>query len=123
MSESSNSSVQTPEKLSVQAMGNTVIVRLQVSHIDAENCQEVFSELTAIVESQTPALLILNLRRVRHFHSVGMGALIELRRAVQQAGGRLALCSLDPQVREPLAITRIDRLLEIHDSERVALAT
>jgi anti-anti-sigma regulatory factor len=42
-----------------------------------------------------------------------LGTLVAFNRRVHLAGGRLALSNVSPFVREELAVTRLDRVIEI----------
>lgn len=98
-----------------------LIVRFSEHHIDAANCDAVFSVLMQTVESEHPELLILNFRYVSYLHSVAIGNVIQLRNLVQSYGGEMRLCNLDPQIIETLSIIRVDRLFNIWDTEKAAL--
>lgn len=98
-----------------------LIARFSEHHIDTANCEAVFDELIKVVEAEQPELLIVNFRRVSYLHSIAIGYVLELKKLVEGYGGELRLCSLEPQIIETLAITRVDRLLKIHDTEKAAL--
>ncbi|WP_169976743.1 STAS domain-containing protein [Tautonia rosea] len=67
--------------------------------------------------------LVLDCSQVEFLSSLGLGALIRLDRQLRPTGGRLKLCGLNPHLREFFAITRLDRVLQISDSEPDALET
>jgi anti-anti-sigma factor len=48
--------------------------------------------------------------------STGLGALIGLMRSLKKEGHRFILVGLQPEVRTALAVTHLDKLLEIHTS-------
>ncbi len=98
-----------------------LIARFSEHHIDAANCDAVFGELIEAVRNEQPELLIVNFRRVSFLHSIAIGYVLQLKKLVESYGGDLRLCSLEPQLIETLAITRVDRLFRIHDTEKSAL--
>ncbi len=67
--------------------------------------------------------VVLNLSRVALAGSLFLARLLVLHRAIRRVEGRLILCCLDPSVREALAVTKLDAIIEIADDEEAALAT
>ncbi len=55
--------------------------------------------------------------------SVLLGRVLRLHRVLDQAGGRLKLCSLSPKVRIALEATNLDAVFDICDDEASALAS
>ncbi len=79
---------------------------------------DVLDELSAPeVTAQLPDLagrdVVLDLAAVRYASSAGLGALVSLRRRALAAGHRFAVANVSPAVREALAITRLDTLIEV----------
>lgn len=99
-----------------------LIARFSEHHIDAANCDAVFSELIDAVTREHPQLLIVNFRRVSYLHSIAIGYVVRVRELVQSYGGELRLCNLEPQIIETFSIIRVDRLFNICDTERSALS-
>ena len=102
-------------------IGDTCIVRFSQMQIDPENCDDVFSQVLQFIDETQPHRLVINMRKVEYLHSVAIGCLLQTMRAVLSYEGVLVFCSLDIQARETLAITHVDRLFDIRDSERAAL--
>ena len=111
----------TTSLFSSQMIGDNCIVRFNQMQIDPANCDAVFDQLLHFIESTQPRHLVLNMRKVDFLHSVAIGCLLQTMRAVLSYGGVLVFFSLEVQARETLAITHIDRLFDIRDSERAAL--
>jgi len=108
--------------MDVQRVDGAVVIRFCDIQIDVSNCAAVFGEIERLVRVERPLLLIVNMRRVTYLHSVAIGRLLELQRAVESYGGAMQLCSLASQAHETLSITRVDRLLKIVDVEPVTLS-
>ena len=64
----------------------------------------------------------LDLSKVEFFPSVSLGSVVVLLNELKKHGQKFVLIGLGPVVRDALAITRLDKLFEIHDSAADALA-
>jgi anti-anti-sigma factor len=62
--------------------------------------------------------VLVNLDGVDFLPSGILGRLIRISRRLSAVGGQLAVCGLQPQVREVFSITKMDRLLNVCDSEQ-----
>jgi anti-sigma B factor antagonist len=62
--------------------------------------------------------LLINLRDVLFMDSTGLATLITALKAVRQADGRLALCSLNGQARMLLEMTGMSDIFEVHNTPR-----
>ena len=65
---------------------------------------------------------IIDLGALDYFGSIMLELLVVLWKRVSSSGGKLALCDLRPEIKEVFAITRLDQLFAISDSEQAALA-
>ena len=93
------------------------------SILDEANIKQIGDELTAIVTQRPHPKLILNFRNVDHLSSAALGTLITVHNKVKAERGQLRLAEIDPQILEVFAITKLDTLFEIHESEASALAS
>ena len=57
----------------------------------------------ALLGAKTPPTVVLDLSGVNFMDSSGMGAILGRYRTVSQMGGKLAVCSLTPQLRKFLS--------------------
>jgi anti-anti-sigma factor len=64
-------------------------------------------EFTAALEGLEQPHVIVDLSQIEYFGSAGVRPLLGLRRQIQDAGGRLILCSLSADVEEVLRTTRL----------------
>lgn len=111
-----------PIPFTVQCMRGVTIVRVVDELVTFDNADILFDSIRSEIEKTQPPFVVINLRKVQYLHSSALSQLVELRRAVNGYDGELRFCSLQPQARETLHITRIDRLLTICESEQSALA-
>lgn len=67
--------------------------------------------------------IVLNLGGVDFINSSGINVLASSHTAVSSRGGKLKLVSLQPKVRDVLAITRLATVFEVDDTEDEAVAS
>ena len=65
--------------------------------------------------------IVVNLKQVPQIDSRDIGRIIRAHLSVRQAGGRVRLCNLSERVLSALKMTRLDTVLDIHDTEREAI--
>lgn len=83
--------------------------------------EEFYALADRVGRAPEPRAVVLNLARVHVFQSMMLGVLINFQKRVREAGGTLKLCELDPQVRKTFALTRLDTMVDICDTESDAL--
>jgi anti-sigma B factor antagonist len=106
----------TPPRSYVEARQDAGLTVARITGCDGLNefnSESVGQELYRLAGGPGCARLLLDLGAVRYLTSAALGKLVGLNRRVRSAGGRLALCNVGPVVREALAVTCLDRLLEI----------
>jgi anti-sigma B factor antagonist len=67
--------------------------------------------------------LVLNLGRVTHVDSAGLGRIVQCRALVERQGGTLKIASLTRGVRDLLSITKLVTVFETYDDEEQALTS
>ena len=65
--------------------------------------------------------ILLNLRDVHYIDSVGLSEIVEGFKTSRNAGGMLKLCEVVPGFRRLLDVTKLDRVIEVFESEDAAL--
>ncbi len=110
-------------RISVKDVGDTAVVSFIDSKIlDEANIQEMGRELFGLVENGRKQIL-LNFSKVEFLSSAALGKLITLDKKVKSSQGQLRLSNIRPEIYEVFAITRLNKLFEIHDDEADALAS
>ena len=89
--------------------------------LDAANIEELGDELFALVETDDRKQLLLNFTGVEFLSSAALNKLIILDKKVKSNGGKLVLSELRQEIKEVFAITRLDQLFTIKDSESEGL--
>ena len=110
-------------RLEVSEIGDVSVVRFVDRRIlDAANIEGLGDELFSLVENDNRNRLVLNFTGVEFLSSAALNKLIILDKKIKSHSGKLALCDLRPEIKEVFAITRLDQLFTISDSEQAALA-
>ena len=109
-------------QLVVTDMGDVAVVSFTEKKIlDEPNIQAIGEQLYSLVDDQGKKQLVLNFSRVEYLSSAALGKLITLNKKVQTVGGRLALCSIAPQIFEVFEITGLKRVFNMYGDEQEAL--
>ena len=109
-------------ELTKRKVGDILIVSFsEIGPLESSNV-EPFREMMANLIEKTSNLLI-DIGKVTFLDSSGLGALVAIWKSVSSKNGKLKLCRIDPSVRTVFEVTRINRILEIYDTEEEALAS
>ena len=108
--------------LETEQLGQTTIAKIKTrSVLDESTIQSLGSALKNIASDVGPGTLLLNLELVDRFSSAMIGKLLAVRKRIHDAGGRVALCGLRPELAKLFTMTNLDRLYDIYSNEEEAL--
>jgi anti-sigma B factor antagonist len=99
--------------------GSRTVVRIG-GEIDLRTSPRLRSELLAVLDD-APAWVIADLSDVGYMDSSGVGTIVEFKRRLEQAGGKLTLAALQPRVSSVFEITQLHRFFHIVGSLDEAL--
>ena len=99
--------------------GVTVVSFVDSRITDEEDINEVGEQLYALVDQHHN--ILLNFSNVQFLASAALGKLLNLKKQVAAARGKLKLCCISPDLYEVFRITRLDQVFEIYDEEQDAL--
>lgn len=89
---------------------------VQVIHpsgtLDGTSTQSLLQEVDQLGATGIKTVLV-NLQHVTFIDSSGLGALVAAFKAMRAAGGKLVLCSANPQARMLFELTSMDQVFEI----------
>jgi anti-sigma B factor antagonist len=88
--------------------------------LDEYNSPAIGEQLASLASATPGERLLLDLEGIRYVSSTGLGALVACDRRVRAGGGCFALVNVGPLVREALAVTRLDQVLDILASDRLS---
>jgi anti-anti-sigma factor len=66
--------------------------------------------------------LLLNLSSTSFIDSTAIGLLVNIKRSVEEKGGKLVLCEVMPEVMNVFRITGVDKFIDIFETEKEGLA-
>jgi anti-anti-sigma factor len=108
--------------LQVEQIGTVTVVTFNRSEFLDETTIRLIGEQLAhlAIRSERPRLL-LNVAAVKKLSTMLLGHFITLNKKTRAAGGRMALCRLDPQLHEAFDMLRVGQLIPIFAQEQDAL--
>jgi anti-anti-sigma factor len=83
--------------------------------------QEIDKVSGVLIREGHAPRVILNLADIQFVSSSFIAGLVALHKRIRNAEGKMVVCELSPVVRETLKGAKLDRLLNIADSEQEAL--
>jgi anti-anti-sigma factor len=103
------------DNLLVQHLGSATIITFTQRRVD-ENFPAI--GVSQVLTHHSPdsgcGQLVVNLGIVEQVSSAGLSRLLALHHEVQNAGGQLTLCNLQPAIQEILQATRLDQVFSLH---------
>ena len=113
----------TPRRLETNDSASITVVRFKDQKIiDPEAIQELGQELFDLVDRENRKKLVLNFGNVEFLSSAALGKLITFEKKVKRVGASLILTNISPEIYQVFAITNLDKLFKIKDTEADALA-
>ena len=113
----------TQNRIGVANLAGVSVVQFKDRKIlDESNIQELGREMFSLIEQDGCQKLLLNFSNVEFLSSAALGKLIALDKKVKAQKGVLKLSNIRPEIYEVFAITRLNKLFDIHDDESDALA-
>jgi anti-sigma B factor antagonist len=109
------------QAVSIQPHAEAVWAIINHHTLDETTIQQMHAEVARAAAQKSNLPVILDLSNVSFVPSTGLGALVSLMRSIKKEGRRFILVGLQPDVRTALAVTHLDKLLEIHTSIEDAL--
>jgi anti-anti-sigma factor len=99
-----------------------VVIELVTKDIQGPDlAREFIAELMMVVEQDDQKPIVLNLRRARHFSSMGYAALFKLVKHAKERQRPVRFCDMHEDVRVGGDIVGIPLVVEIHNTEEDAV--
>ena len=100
----------------------TCVVTLSGKILDPQNIENISDRLQQLTKTVPSPKMVLDFSEVSHLSSSALGMLTTTHQTAKDAGGKLALCCLQPTIAEIFRITRLDEVLTISTTRDDALA-
>jgi anti-sigma B factor antagonist len=111
------------QRLRVEQIADvTVVYFLDKRILDEPTIQVIAEQLFSLVDQDGRRKLLLNFSDVEYLSSAALGKLINLQNKLDAGQGKLAMCSVFPQILEVLAVTKFDKVFKIFPDENAAMA-
>lgn len=104
-----------------EVLGEIVILAL-TGRLDTLNFPLLDNEMTALLNKKQN-VIVLDCQNLDYVSSSGLRILLKSLKQVKAAGGKFALCSLQPQISQIFKISGFDHLFEIYPGKTEALAS
>ena len=109
-------------KISVEYFDNATVVFLSEENILRErDITAIESSVMPLIEKTDGVNLIINFRNVKFLTSSALGLLIRIKKKAYENNGKILLCTIDPKIYQIFAITRLDKVFAIYDTQVQAL--
>src|SRR5688572_25649304 len=105
----------TPEPVTVETSGNAVVARVNMKLLDDANLKRMNQLIDEAAAKPGVTAVVLDMSRVQIVPSLGLGALVQLSNKCRAREQRLKLAAMQPQVRQTMCITKLDRVLDLVD--------
>jgi anti-anti-sigma factor len=113
-----------PSKQVVSIEPQPEVIHAVVNRTDLNDAalDQMQAEVAAAATQHPNLPVVLDLTGVNYVPSMGLGTLVMLMRHLKSSNQRFILVGLQAEVRTVLAITRLDKLFEIHTNLDAALS-
>lgn len=108
--------------LEVEQVGEVALAKLTRRELlEDETIEAVGEQMFLLVDNMGCRKLVLSLAATRRMSSLMLGKIMSVHKKMKAAGGRLALCGIDPDVYRIFETLRLPQLLTIYKDEQEAL--
>lgn len=90
--------------------------------VDSSSAEQFREKLVSLI-SDPVRHVIVNLEDLTYINSSGLGALVAGYKRVRALDGTLKICQVRGSIGEVMKLIRLDKIIDIHDSEEAALAS
>jgi len=109
-------------RLDIEEINDVTIAKfLDKKILDETNIQIIGNQLFGLIDDDNRQKIILDFSNVEYLSSAALGKLITMDKKVKGARGKLRLCTIRPDIYEVFAITKLNKLFDIHDTQDQAL--
>lgn len=109
-------------RLDIEEVGDVTIAKfIDKKILDEGNIQVIGNQLFGLVEDDNRKKIILDFSNVEYLSSAALGKLITMDKKVKAAKGKLRLCSVRPDIYEVFAITKLNKLFDMRETQEQAL--
>jgi anti-sigma B factor antagonist len=108
--------------VSIKPHAEVVWATVQRRELDDAALNQLQNDISTAAAQQPKLPVVLDLSQVSFIPSMGLGALVMLMRNLKKNNQRLLLVGVQSEIRKVFAITRLDKLFEMHTNFEAALS-
>lgn len=102
--------------------GDIHVIRILGALVDRVSVQNVARKITAQLDPTTAPKVVICFDEVKEVSSAILGAVLKIDKQVRLKNGHLRLAGLRPNVHGVFQLTRLNTILDIHDSTEDAVS-
>ncbi len=108
--------------INIETQGSMAVVSFNVASIcGVAGVESISAELRQFVISQKPLKLIIDFVGVKFFSSQMLGLLVDLWRKQGDAGGKMLISGINPQLGRVFKITNLDKIFQFYPDKDQAV--
>lgn len=100
----------------VQASEDAVLIVIQRRTLDESATNELVDDVLMAAAAHPGPPIVLDMEQVKFAPSVALGSLVRLSKSFKLDNRRLILINVDRRTRGAIAVTRLDKVLEIFNT-------
>jgi anti-sigma B factor antagonist len=109
-------------ELTATRQGPCLVVEVGAAEVDHTVSDDFKDMVLERFAGSSAANLLLDLGRVAFMDSKAIGAMVSIRKAVANHGGRFAICSLHPHVEKVIRVVTLGTIFDVFPDKDAALA-
>jgi anti-sigma B factor antagonist len=90
--------------------------------LDEHKINQLNEELNKVVDGSAGGKLLLNFADVHFMSSAVLGKLVSINRRCKEDKINLKMCQISPDIKKVFEITKLNKVIDIYDTEEKALA-
>ena len=108
--------------ISIEITGGALVARPEIKLLDEASLKNLERAIDdACKQHAGVQLVVLDLSSVAILPSLGLGLLVQVQNKCKARQQAVKLAAVQPQIRQVLAITRLDRIFQFSESVRAAI--
>jgi anti-sigma B factor antagonist len=110
-------------RIDIEDVGDVTVARFVDKKIlDENNIQIIGNQLMDLVDVDGRRKIVLDFGNVEYLSSAALGNIVKLNTRLKSTGGKLALCSIRPEIHEIFKITQLHKVINIQGTQEEAVA-
>ena len=105
-----------PDVTEIQQDERALVLVVRKRSLDEESTQQLVDDVLSAATGAATRPIVLDMSSVRFAPSVALGSLVQLSKGFTLDGRRFALIGVHERVMDTIRVTRLEAILEIHDT-------